>query len=89
MVNKIVGRSCFEDGDMFLTPQAEGTCPLFKWGHVAGGCRCPLAQQDMAQLGRIQGFEPVILEIKAVTALPILSELQEKLQTKPAVTGVS
>jgi len=48
------------------------------------GVPLPLAQQDMAQLSRIQGFDPVIMEIKAVTALPMLSELQAILQTKPA-----
>lgn len=34
------------------------------------------AKQDMAQINRIQGFEPEILEIKAVVNLPILSELR-------------
>ena len=53
------------------------------------GVPLPLAKQDMAQLNLIQGFEPKIIEIRAVTALPILSELQEKLQGKPAVAGVS
>ena len=47
------------------------------------GVPLPLAQQDMAQLIRIQGFEPVIMEIKAVTALPIFSELQQKLPLTP------
>jgi len=34
----------------------------------------------MAQLGRIQGFEPEIIEIKPAVNVPIISELQQKLQ---------
>ena len=44
------------------------------------GVPLPLAQQDMAQLSRIQGFEPEILEITPAVNLPILSELRQKLQ---------
>jgi len=44
------------------------------------GVPLPLAQQDMAQLNQIQGFDPEIIEIKPAVNLPILSELQEKLQ---------
>ena len=44
------------------------------------GVPLPLAQQDMAQLSAIQGFEPEILEIKPAINLPILTELQQKLQ---------
>ena len=40
------------------------------------GVPLPLIQQDMAQLSRIEGFEPRIVEIRAVTSLPFLSELQ-------------
>ena len=40
------------------------------------GVPLPLAQQDMAQLSRIQGFVPVIIEIKSAITLPIFSELQ-------------
>ncbi len=45
------------------------------------GVPLPLAQQDMAQLNRIQGFVPEIIEIKPVVNLPILSELQQKLES--------
>ena len=45
------------------------------------GVPLPLAQQDMDQLNRIQGFEPEIIEIKPAVNLPILSELQQKLQS--------
>ena len=44
------------------------------------GVPLPLAQQDMAQLSHIQGFEPEIIEIKPAVNLPILNELQQKLQ---------
>ena len=44
------------------------------------GVPLPLAQQDMSQLMQIQGFEPEIIEIKPAVNLPILSELQQKLQ---------
>jgi hypothetical protein len=43
------------------------------------GVPLPLSQQDMAQLSRVSGFVPDILEIKPVTNLPILSQLQQKL----------
>ncbi len=39
------------------------------------GVPLPLAQQDMAQLNAIQGFEPEILEIKPAVNLPILKEI--------------
>ena len=45
------------------------------------GVPLPLAQQDMAQLSRIQGFVPEIIEIKPAVNLPIISELQQKLQS--------
>jgi len=44
------------------------------------GVPLPLALQDMAQLSRIQGFVPEIIEIRPAVNLPILSELQQKLQ---------
>jgi hypothetical protein len=44
------------------------------------GVPLPLVQQDMAQLSHIQGFEPQIIEIKPAVNLPILSELQRKLE---------
>ena len=37
------------------------------------GISLPLAQQDLAQLSQIQGFVPVILEIKPASALPLLN----------------
>jgi hypothetical protein len=40
------------------------------------GVPLPLAQQDVAQLSRIQGFVPHIIEIKPATSLSILSELR-------------
>jgi hypothetical protein len=40
----------------------------------------PLAQQNLNQLINIPGFVPVIIEIKPAENLPILSELQQKLQ---------
>jgi len=45
------------------------------------GVPLPLAQQDMAQLSHIQGFEPEILEIKSGVSFPIVSDLQQKLRT--------
>jgi len=47
------------------------------------GVPLPLSQQDMAQLSTIQGFVPVILEIKPAVDLPILSELKQGLQNHP------
>jgi len=44
------------------------------------GVPLPWPEQDMAQLSRIQGFEPQIIEIKPAVNVPIISELQEKLQ---------
>jgi DNA-binding response OmpR family regulator len=44
------------------------------------GVPLPLSQQDMNQLLQIQGFVPVIVEIQPAVNLPILSELQQKLQ---------
>ena len=45
------------------------------------GVPFPLAQQDMAQLSNIQGFIPEIIEIRSAVNIPILSELQQKLQS--------
>ena len=45
------------------------------------GVPLPLALQDMAQLGRIDGFQPNIIDITPVKTLPILSELQQKLRS--------
>jgi len=45
------------------------------------GVPLPFVQQDMAQLSRIQGFEPRILKIEPAAGLPIFSELQQKLQS--------
>lgn len=41
------------------------------------GVPLPLAQQDMAQLSRVRGFQPDIIEIRPVTSALILSELQQ------------
>jgi len=44
------------------------------------GVPLPIAQQDMAQLSAIQGFDPQIIEIRPAVNVPIMSELQQKLQ---------
>ena len=44
------------------------------------GAPLPLLQQDMAQLSLIHGFIPKILEITPAVNLPIISEIQQKLQ---------
>jgi len=48
------------------------------------GVPLPLAQQDMNQLMQIQGFVPEIIEIRPAVNLPILAELQQKLQPSSA-----
>jgi len=45
------------------------------------GVPLPLSQQDMAQLMKVQGFVPEIIEIRPAVNVPIISELQQKLQT--------
>lgn len=45
------------------------------------GVPLPLAQQDMAQLSRILGFEAEIVSIKPAINVPIINELQQKLQS--------
>ncbi len=50
------------------------------------GVPLPLADQDMAQLSRIQGFEPEIIDIRPAADLPILRELQQKLQSASVVS---
>jgi len=40
------------------------------------GVPLPLAQQDMAQLSRLGGFIPEIIEIRPASGLPELSELK-------------
>jgi hypothetical protein len=44
------------------------------------GVPLPINQQDMQKLNGIEGFIPVIIQITPVNTLPILSELQQKLQ---------
>lgn len=44
------------------------------------GVPLPMAQQDLAQLSRIPGFEPEILSIQPAINLPVLKELQHQLQ---------
>ena len=46
------------------------------------GVPLPLARQDMAQLSRIQGFEPEIIEIEPAVNVPIISELQNLIGTR-------
>ena len=41
------------------------------------GVPLPLAQQDRAQLSRISGFVPHIIEIKPITSLAAFSRLRE------------
>jgi len=43
------------------------------------GVPLPLDKQDMAQLNRIQGFMPYIIEIRPESRIPILSEIEHKL----------
>ncbi len=45
------------------------------------GVPLPLANQDMAQLNRIQGFDLEIIEIQPALHEPVLSELRRNLQT--------
>ncbi len=47
----------------------------------AKGMTVPLTTQDMAQLSRIQGFIPDIIDITPAVNVPIISELQQKLQS--------
>ena len=42
------------------------------------GVPLPLAQQDMAQLGRIDGFQATIIEIKPIMTLPMFNEPRVK-----------
>jgi hypothetical protein len=44
------------------------------------GVPLPLVQQDMAQLSRIRGFNPEIIEIEPAVNVPILNELQQGLR---------
>jgi len=44
------------------------------------GVALPIAQQDMAQLSRIQGFDPEILKIRPAVNIPIINELKQMLQ---------
>jgi len=51
------------------------------------GVPLPLAQQDMAQLSRIRGFIPEIMGIRPEVDLPVLRELQQKLQAPSSVAA--
>ena len=52
------------------------------------GVPLPLNQQDMAQLNNIEGFVPEIIEIKPAINVPIINELQQKLQSSlPAMAN--
>jgi hypothetical protein len=51
------------------------------------GVPLPLLQQDWAQLSQIDGFVPTIIEIRPATHIPILSEIQQKLQRATASVG--
>ena len=42
------------------------------------GVPLPLAQQDMAQLSKIDGFVPHIIEIRPIMNLPMVRQLMEK-----------
>ena len=44
------------------------------------GVPLPFAQQDMASLSRIQGFEANILAIRPAVNIPIINELRQKLE---------
>ncbi|MCB9771896.1 MAG: hypothetical protein H6754_05045 [Candidatus Omnitrophica bacterium] len=45
------------------------------------GIALPLIQQDMKLLNRVEGFEPYIIEILPVKDLPILTEIQERINS--------
>jgi hypothetical protein len=81
-------------GDQAALAQAPGGIDLnadnlnLKIRRDGKGVPLPLAQQDWAQLNEIQGFLPTIIEIKPAGAIPILSEIKQKLQTAP-LAGVS
>ncbi len=49
------------------------------------GVPLPLAQQDMAQLSRIGGFVPRILEIKPASSLPFMKEISPDSATRPSL----
>ncbi|MBF0511588.1 MAG: hypothetical protein HQL13_04575, partial [Candidatus Omnitrophica bacterium] len=51
------------------------------------GVPLPIDKQDMEQLKGIRGFVPVILGIRPVINLPIVNELQQKLQSNPSVVS--
>lgn len=53
------------------------------------GVPLPLSQQDMARLNLIQGFVPIIIEIKPAVDLPILSELKQNLQNQPQMPSTT
>ena len=42
------------------------------------GAPLPLAQQDMAQLNNLEGFEPVIIQIRPAFNAPLLNKLQQE-----------
>ena len=48
------------------------------------GVPLPLLQQDLTQMNNIQGFIPVIIEVKPAANLPIFSELQQEANTRVA-----
>ena len=43
----------------------------------------------MAQLIQIQGFDPVIIEIKPAINIPIISEMQQKLRNTPVLASAT
>ena len=53
------------------------------------GVPLPLIKQDMEQLNNIEGFVPVIIEIKPALGFPIFSELQEKLKPSSNSTVIA
>ena len=52
------------------------------------GVPLPLAQQDMARLMEIQGFIPILTEINPAVNLPIISEIQQKLQVTSSGSSI-
>ena len=52
------------------------------------GVPLPINQQDMAQLAKIQGFVPEIIDIRPADNVPIINELRQKLQNSlPAMAN--
>ena len=65
-----VGGIDLNSTNMDLRIKRDGSTGLTTSGQ---GVPLPLGQQDMVQLGRMEGFVPIIISITPVTSLPFLS----------------